>query len=140
MRPDAHWGCLAVLGAAFHLLTSSSLAHADGDVTWPIKSDRSTDTKHGLYEIQQEAAKFVRLHNHKHRTTLVVGEPDPRIMVARCAVPLDTKWGPPATPERNSVAIVSCRKTVPGPDKQRWAVDVTVYQASEIGRPPPAPR
>jgi hypothetical protein len=126
--------------AALALLAFSALAHADGDVTWPIKGDRSTDTKHGLYEIQQTAAKFVQHHNKRHRTTLVVGEPDLRIMVPRCAVPLSTKWGPPATRERNSVAIVSCRKTVPGPGKQRWDVDVTVYEASEIGRPPSQPR
>lgn len=122
--------------AALALLAISSLAHADG-VTWPIKGDRSTDTKHGLYEIQQTAAKFVGEHNKKHRTTLVVGEPDLRITVPRCAVPLSTRWGPPATRERNRVAIVSCSQAVPGPGQQRWQVDVTVYEAAEIEQPPP---
>lgn len=118
------------------LFAISTLTHAGDTVTGTIKDDRSTNAKHGLYEIQQTAAEFVRLHNKRYRTALVVGEPDLRIMVPRCAVPLSTKWGPPATRETNRVAVVSCRKTVPGPGKQRWAVDVTVYEASEIARPP----
>lgn len=58
------------------MLTFVPLAHADSSVTWPIQSDRSTDTKHGLYEIQKAAARFVRVHNKKHGTTLVAGEPN----------------------------------------------------------------
>lgn len=121
--------------AALALVAMASLAHADG-VTWPIKGDRSTDTKHGLYEIQQTAAKFVRQYNKTHRTTLVVGEPDLRITVPRCAVPLTTRWGPPATRERNRVAIVGCSKAVSNPGQQHWQVDVTVYEAGEIDQPP----
>jgi hypothetical protein len=117
----------------------SALASESTSTTWSIEMDRTLPTKHGLYEIQQEAKKFVSRENERRGTDFVVGEPDLRIVVPKCAVPLSTKWGKPIAPERIFVATVTCRKTVPeNYGKTRWAVDVSVFRSSLI-KPASAP-
>lgn len=119
------------------LLWAVVATHAQGDssTTWSIEKDRTLPTKHGLYEIQQEAKKFVLEENKKRGTDFVVGEPDLRIVVPKCAVPLATKWDTPIVPERVLLAAVTCRKTVPeNYGKPRWTVNVTVFKASQIGQ------
>ena len=109
-----------------------SHAHADSSTAWSIDKDRSTSTKHGLYEVQQEAKKFVSRENNRLGANLVVGEPDLRIMVPRCAVPLVAKWAPQAVAQET--VAVTCRQTVSkNYGRKRWTVDVAVFKASEIG-------
>jgi hypothetical protein len=119
------------------LLWAAVATHAQGDssTTWSIEKDRTLPTKHGLYEIQQEAKKFVLEENKRRGTDFVVGEPDLRIVVPKCAVPLTTKWGTPVVAERILLAVVTCKKTVPeNYGKLRWAVDVTVFNRSQVGQ------
>ena len=119
------------------LLLAALSTHAQGDssTTWSIEKDRTLPTKHGLYEIQQEAKKFVLKENKKRGTDFVVGEPDLRIVVPKCAVPLTTRWGTPAVPDKIYLATVACKKTVPeNYGKARWEVEVTVFKASQIGQ------
>lgn len=115
------------------LLFAALTTHAQGDssTTWSIEKDRSNEKKHGLYEIQQAAKSFVA--SQTAVKGMVVGEPDLRIWVPRCAMPLKTRWKANA-PNQLKIIVVRCSKTVANPGDTEWTVDVPVYK-SVSGKP-----
>lgn len=100
--------------------------------SWTIEKDRTTPTAHGLYEIQQEAKAFLLKENERRGTDFYVGEPDARIWVPKCSVPLKAKWGMQKRTRLYTV-VVSCRKAIPESyGKAKWDVDVSAFSAAEI--------
>ena len=57
-----------------------------------IDDDHTTSGKHGLYEIREEARKFVARENAKNLTNWEVLDPNLKIVVPRCITPIKTKW------------------------------------------------
>lgn len=99
---------------------------------WAIEQSRSTNNIHGLYEIQQEAQAFLQNENKRRGTDFYVGEPNLKVLVPTCAVPLKAKW---ATPKHTRVytVVVSCRKAIPeNYGKAKWDVDVSAFSIAEI--------
>jgi len=91
---------------------------------YSIEKDRTTDRKHGLYEIREEARLFISEYNKKNHTHWASLDPDLRIMVPKCIVPLRTKWNG----RKDSFAEVICTKINPISFRERsnWTVKVRV--------------
>ncbi|MBD9503188.1 hypothetical protein IB256_20535 [Pseudomonas sp. PDM17] len=99
----------------------------------PLEDFRSSESIHGLYEIDQAARVFVATENARDDTAWTVAEPNLKALVARCSVPLDTRWGeirlfaPDGRELRRKVVEVVCAKPVSG---KRWTVSLRVSRAS----------
>lgn len=98
-----------------------------------VEAQRSTDAIHGLYEIDQAARVFVAVENARHNTDWKVAEPNLKVLVARCSVPLTTRWdvirffaleGHPLT---RKVVNVSCARPVSG---ESWSIPLRVFHPS----------
>lgn len=90
-----------------------------------IADDHTTADRHGLYEIREEARKFVALENANNLTRWEVLDPNLKIVVPRCVVPLKTKWAPKDRGLSSKSVWVICERTV---DEQykKWNVFVPV--------------
>lgn len=83
------------------------------DVACPgIADDHTTAGRHGLYEIREEARKFVALENASKLTRWEVLDPNLKIVVPRCVVPLKTKWAPKDRGLSSKSVWVICEQTV----------------------------
>jgi hypothetical protein len=95
----------------------------------PLEDFRSSDSIHGLYEIDQAARAFVAAENARNNTDWSVAEPNLKTVVARCSVPLDARWGeirlfaPDGRELRRKVVEVVCAKPVSG---KNWKVSLRV--------------
>lgn len=100
------------------------LASARCLASWSIEDDRSTTERHGLYEIREEAREFVAKENAKGQSTWVALDPNLKVVVPRCSVPLQTQWTPKSYGMTGRNVMVSCARVV-GP-MQKWNVHVPV--------------
>ncbi|MGC4007741.1 MAG: hypothetical protein QM805_01320 [Pseudomonas sp.] len=88
---------------------------------------RSSESIHGLYEIDQAARTFVAAENARDDTAWTVAEPNLKTLVARCSVPLDARWGeihlfaPDGRELTRKVVEVACPKPVSG---KAWTVSL----------------
>lgn len=109
----------------------SSQCHAQATYKG-IQDDRTTATKQGLYEIQQEAHEFIEAYNRKHSIKYEAMDPDLRIVVARCATPLKVKWLRDTKHRNGNVIVLTksvsviCTKTIIGSFEKDWNVEVPV--------------
>lgn len=117
----------------FALMVCLSAGAAGAESTaWAIEQSRTTENIHGLYEIQQEAQAFLQNENKRRGTDFYVGEPNLKVLVPTCAVPLKAKWGTPKH-ARVYTVVVSCRKAIPeNYGKAKWDVDVSAFSTAEI--------
>ncbi|MDR6890252.1 hypothetical protein J2X67_004794 [Variovorax sp. 3319] len=100
--------------------------------SWSIEDARSTAEIHGLYEIREEARRFVARENATGQGDWIALDPNLKILVARCAVPLKTQWTPRSYGMTGRNVMVSCAQ-VALPHKP-WNVHVPVGRTSP--RPP----
>ncbi len=93
----------------------------------PLDNYRSSESIHGLYEIDQAARAFVAAENARSNAGWAVAEPNLKTVVARCSVPLDTGWGeirlfaPDGRELRRKVVEVVCAKPV---SEKPWTVSL----------------
>ncbi|MFC5474648.1 hypothetical protein [Paraherbaspirillum soli] len=90
-----------------------------------IDDDHTTATKHGLYEIREEARKFVAQENTKNHTNWETLDPNLKIVVPKCVVPLKTKWVPEDRGLSNKSVWVLCAQTL-NKNYKKWDVYVPV--------------
>ena len=90
----------------------------------PIEQWHSTSTIHGLYEIREEARKFIIKENSINNTEWIVNDPNHKIIVSRCLVPLKVKWVPNNYGLSKKSVFVYCEKTKLKGDK--WSVTLSV--------------
>ena len=97
-----------------------------------IADDHATADRHGLYEIREEARKFVAMENASNLTRWEVLDPNLKIVVPRCVVPLKTKWAPKDRGLSSKSVWVICERTV---DEQykKWDVFVPVALPRRAG-------
>ena len=92
---------------------------------------RTTLQDHGLYEIHQEARKFLSRQPRKKSGDWVAVGPDIRMQVPRCAVPLRTRWARESDNKENLPGVlVICKKTIDRKEPN-WAVLVSSYIPAE---------
>lgn len=93
---------------------------------------RPNDVIHGVYEIDQAARAFVAAENARNHTGWTVAEPNLKTVVARCAVPLEIRWGeihlfaPDGRELARKVVEVACLKPVSG---ESWKVSLRAYKS-----------
>lgn len=85
MTPMLRRAWLAILPGL--LLGGSCLAAGSSIDKW-----HSKDAIHGQYEIDQAARALVAAENARSHTDWTVAAPNLKTLVARCSVPLDTRW------------------------------------------------
>ena len=100
------------------------LASARCLASWSIETDHSTAEMHGLYEIREEARSFVAKENAKGQSGWVALDPNLKVVVPRCSVPLKTQWTPKSYGLTGRNVMVICTQAV-GP-MQKWNVHVPV--------------
>lgn len=125
-----HSRTAALSAVSVFLLTAFANAHA----TTGIEDMRSNDTVQGLYEIRERAREFVASENAKGEAKWNASEPNLKVFVPRCAVPLGARWdtirwssvdkrGELSEHTRRLIAV-TCARSV---DRaQKWDVHVPV--------------
>lgn len=99
-----------------------------------LEDDRTNDVTHGLYEINEDAKKFLveeEARTHIKRKSL---EPNLKVVVPRCAVPLKSAWAPKSMGLSNEfVVLVSCERSVSSQygDGKGWRVGVPTAPVKE---------
>ena len=107
------------------LLIASAHCRATHVVVGDLKKYRTAGDVHGLFEINAEAASFLRSHNRKHHTDFEPVGPDLRMQVERCLVPLRSRWARESEQDGGPAVMVICRKSV---QKRSW--DMIVHAVS----------
>ncbi|RXT17969.1 hypothetical protein B5P46_29295 [Rhizobium leguminosarum] len=96
--------------------------------SWSIETDRSTEHTHGLFEIREEARRFISHENAEGHQQWEVLEPNLKTLVPRCAVPLEKQWTPKSLGRSKRSVMVICTIAVPNTVMRGWDVHVTVKQ------------
>ncbi|WHO75463.1 hypothetical protein [Rhizobium sp. BT03] len=96
--------------------------------SWSIETDRSTEYKNGLFEIREEARRFVAQENAKGPQQWDVLEPNAKVLVPRCAVPLRAQWTPKRLGRSEPSVMVICATAVANDVMSHWDVPVPVRQ------------
>jgi hypothetical protein len=112
--------CAALAGSFFLAAGIASALAATFD------EDRTRGDIHGLFEIREVAVKFMAAENAKHGTRWQVLEPNRKILVAKCALPLHVTWVPKSHGLSGPNVAVSCAKTVKPAPQHKWDVFVPV--------------
>lgn len=113
--------------SAITLLFGYSTICFSKDTTDPIDQWHSTSTIHGLYEIREEARKFISNQNSTNHTKWVVLDPNYKIIVPRCLVPLKVKWAPKSYGLSQKSVLVYCTKSISTNNElKEWDVTVPV--------------
>jgi len=99
-----------------------------GLASWSIETDHSTEHTHGLFEIREEARRFISHENARGDQQWEVLEPNLKTLVPRCAVPLETQWTPKSLGRSKPSVMVICTVAVPNSVMKRWDVHVPVKQ------------
>jgi len=110
-------------------LAISLLGTLPSNADYSIENDRTTDIKHGLYEIREEARKFVQDENKRRGAHWVAGDPNKKICVPRCIKPLTVKWVPRSYGLTLPSVAVSCSKSASKAEK--WDVFVPVWKSNK---------
>lgn len=108
------------------LVTTAQNCSASEAVYRGIEDDRTNGVKHGLFEIREEARQFIARENLSRGTDWKVLDPNLKIQVPRCAVPLTVKWVPKAYGLSAPNVAVSCGRTVGGSWEKHWNVFVPI--------------
>jgi hypothetical protein len=95
----------------------------------PIDESHTTDSRHGLYEVREEARKFVAEFNAENHTYWLAGEPNLKSMVTKCAIPLRATWAPKSYGLTGKAVLVYCSKIIDGAHAERdqWTLQVPVF-------------
>jgi hypothetical protein len=103
-----------------------------------LDEDRTRGDIHGLFEIREAAVKFMAAENAKHGTRWLVLEPNRKILVAKCALPLHVTWVPKTYGLSGPNVAVSCARTVKPAPQHKWDVFVPVDKSPQRAAAIPA--
>lgn len=91
----------------------------------PLSEYKTRGNRHGLYEIREAARDFVDRERRMRRDEWQVGDPDIRVVVWECAVPLKSAWRVSEEGKRTGV-FVTCNKTLVNAPVPKWRVTVPI--------------
>lgn len=91
-----------------------------------LDEDRTRGDIHGLFEIREAAVNFMAAENAGNGTRWQVLEPNRKILVAKCALPLHVAWVPKSHGLSGPNVAVRCAKTVKPTIQHKWEVFVPV--------------
>lgn len=110
------------------VISISCTAHSLSGFCFNIIEDmHSTNTSHGLYEIREEAIKFIAMQNAINHTNWEIDDPDFRMSVPRCLVPLKVKWVSESNGLPNKSVMVYCTETSTEYSKEgQWNITLNI--------------
>jgi len=116
--------CWFLLGLALWSGAGAAMADAAPD---PLLGYRTTPQIHGLYEIREEAIHYLDRDAVRKKAGWRALDPDIRIQVDKCAVPLKSRWLDKSAEFPYPTIEVVCDKTV---DRRNphWSVAVPVHK------------
>jgi hypothetical protein len=114
--------------AIFALAFCSTNGLASDGAIDPLKDYRTRLDIHGLFEIRAEARKFIAKENLKNGTKWEAMDPDLRVQVTKCAVPLKAKWVPKSYGLPTPSLEVICSRTINPKIEKKWRVFVPIFQ------------
>jgi len=114
------------------LVIAAFFASASAAASWDIENDRSTSIKHGLFEIREEARRFISNENAKGLQQWEVMEPNLKTFVPRCAVPLKARWTPKSFGLSRQSVMVICPTAIANIAMGSWYVHVPVRQKQNL--------
>ncbi|WP_072377278.1 hypothetical protein [Rhizobium tibeticum] len=100
--------------------------------SWSIENDLSTPDKHGLFEIREEARRFISKENAKGLQQWDVLEPNLKTFVPRCAVPLEARWTPKSFGLSRRSVMVICTVALANVAMENWSVHVPVRRKQNV--------
>lgn len=92
---------------------------------YSIEQSRSTSEHEGLYEIRQEARKFLAAHNKKNRTKFQALDPNLKAQYPKCSTRMTVAWVPKNYGLSSPAVFVRCKKSVSKHDR-KWEAIVLV--------------
>ncbi|ECF1703725.1 hypothetical protein MKU92_004625 [Salmonella enterica] len=97
---------------------------------YSLNDNHTTDVKNGLWEIREKAVEFLRAEKIKHGVSREALEPNLKIWVPRCSVPLRVIWTPEDIGFPEYTVSVICDKTIKGSSEGKWSVEVPTIATS----------
>lgn len=97
--------------------------------TYSLKENRTNDVNHGLWEIREQAVDFLYYEGIKHHIFRDALEPNLKIVVPRCSIPLRAIWTPEYQGLSKYTVSVICDKTIPDSFEAQWSVAVPTIAA-----------
>jgi hypothetical protein len=97
----------------------AALVFAGGESSPP-----SIPPTHDLQDIKKAAEIFLRADNERQHSTFTATNPNPKIVVERCSVPLKSEWAHASYGLTQKSVRVICQTT--SHDKKGWHVFVPV--------------
>lgn len=97
--------------------------------SYSLGDNRTNDVNHGLWNIREQAIDFLyyeRINHHIFRSAL---EPNLKIVVPRCSIPLRAIWAPEYQGLHRYTVSVICDKTIPNSFVAKWSVAVPTIAA-----------
>lgn len=79
-----------------------------------VEQFRNTDTLHGLYEIRQEAVRFLDAHNKTTGEDWQALDPNLKVVAPRCDVALTVQWLPKSHGASGDNVVVTVRNPKTG--------------------------
>lgn len=122
----SRWSMLAI---AMTLLSHPCFASGDTPSD-PLLGYRTDYQTHGLYEIREAAIHYLDREGSKQRAGWRVLDPDLRVQVDKCAVPLKSRWVEKSVQSPYPSIEVHCASTV-DPRHPVWTVSVPVYRKAQ---------
>lgn len=114
------------------LFITALFATAPTMASWSIENDRSTSDKHGLFEIREEARRFISKENAKGLQQWDLLEPNLKTFVPRCAVPLKAQWTPKSFGLSRRSVMVTCTAAIANVAMENWSVHVPVQPKQKV--------
>jgi hypothetical protein len=129
--PLSKWACAcAVFALAIAGPCMADVLSKD-DPEDPLVKYRTTARHHGLYEIREEARRFLRTHPGKKSGAWVAAGPDIRMQAPLCAVPLRSRWARKSDNTENLPGVlVICKKSIDR-TTPNWSISVDTYLSAE---------
>lgn len=93
-----------------------------------IEQSRSNTTQEGLFEIRQEARKFLIAHNKKHKTSFKALSPNLNEQYPKCKSALVVGWVPKSSGLSKPALSVRCKKSA-SEHQRKWESIVPVARS-----------
>ena len=103
----------------YWLASHAGLALAGGEGS-PV----SPPPTHDLQDIKKAAETFLHIDNQHRKTAFIATDPNPKVIVERCSVPLRSEWAHSSYGLSKKSVRVICQTTLH--DKKGWHVFVPV--------------
>lgn len=125
--PNSHTAIIMLLLSLLFMTPAAVPADID-----PMLRYRNHGETQGLYEIRDAARQFLARQVVKHKLSYHAMDPDQRIWVPRCAVPLTARWARKTIYNDGPGIDVLCNKSVDRKHTPTWDVFVPLFETQPL--------